>query len=105
MTTVPQADTTMTGDPHEIQVTVDYLPAAVPFHHRFVLETIVETVRVAAMKFFGVQDRQDRDTYRYFLEIGGTRITDTSQPISNFVEHGHELRLHLVEQITPGSAW
>jgi hypothetical protein len=105
MTTVPQADTTMTGNLHEIQVRVDYLPAAVPFHHRYAPETIVEIVRVAAMKFFGVQDRQDRDTYRYFLEIGGTRITDTSQPISNFVEHGEELHFHLVEQITPGSAW
>ncbi len=33
-----------------------------------------------------------------------TRITDTSQPISNFLEHGHELHFHLVEQITPGSS-
>jgi hypothetical protein len=105
MTTVPQADTTMTGDPREIQVTVDYLPAAAPFQHRYPPETTVETVRVAAMKFFGVQDRQDRDTYRYFLEISGTRITDTSQPISNFIEHGREHHFHLVEQITPGSAW
>lgn len=56
------------------------------------------------MKFFGVQDRQERDTYHYFLEIHGTRITDTSQPISNFLEHGHELHFHLVEQITPGSS-
>jgi len=57
------------------------------------------------MKFFGVQDRQERDTYHYFLEIHGTRITDTSQPISNFLKHGHELHFHLVEQITPGSSW
>ena len=105
MTAVPETDTPMLGDLREIQVTVDYLPAAAPFQHRYAPETIVEAVRVAAMKFFGVQDRQERDTYRYFLEIGGTRITDTSQPISNFVEHGHELHFHLVEQITPGSAW
>lgn len=105
MTTAPHTDTAITSDRHEIQVTVDYLPAAAPFHHRYAPETIVESVRMAAMKFFGVQDRQDRDTYRYFLEIGGTRITDTSQPISNFVEHGHELHFHLVEQITPGSTW
>lgn len=104
MTTAPDTDTTKTADPHEILVTVDYLPAAAPFHDRYASQTIVETVRVAAMKFFGVQDRQDRDTYRYFLEVGGTRITDTSQPISNLVEHGHELRCHLVEQITPGSS-
>jgi|SRR6266568_7718029 hypothetical protein len=105
MTTLPQTDPATTGDPREIEVTVDYLPAAAPFHHRYPPETLVEAVREAAMKFFGVQDRQDRDTYRYFLEIGGTRITDTSQPISNFVEHGRELHFHLVEQITPGSAW
>src|SRR6266516_2073689 len=104
MTTAPQTDTAKTSDPHEIQVTVDYLPAAAPFHDRFAPETTVETVRTAAMAFFGVQDRQDRDTYRYFLEAGGTRITDTSQPISNPPEHGHELHGHLVEQITPGAA-
>ena len=104
MTAVPETDTPMPGDLREIQVTVDYLPAAAPFHHHYAPETIVEAVREAAMKFFGVQDRQERDTYRYFLEIGGTRITDTSQPISSFVEHGHEIHFHLVEQITPGSS-
>jgi hypothetical protein len=104
MTSAPETDTTPAGL-REIQVTVDYLPAAAPFHHRYTPETTVEAVRVAAMAFFGVQDRQERDTFRYFLEIGGTRITDTSQPISNFIERGHELHFHLVEQITPGSAW
>jgi len=104
MMTAPQTGTARTGDPHEIQVTVDYLPAAAPFHDRFAPETTVETVRTAAMEFFSVQDRQDRDTYRYFLEAGGTRITDTSQPISNLVEHGREIHFHLVEQITPGAA-
>ncbi len=104
MTTASEAGAVLTGDPHEIQVTVDYLPAAEPFHHPYTLETLAETVREAAMKFFGVQDRQERDTYHYFLEIHGTRITDTSQPISNFLEHGHELHFHLVEQIIPGSS-
>jgi len=105
MSIAPQADLTTTGDQREIQVSVSYLPAVASFHHRYAPETTVETVREAAMKLFGVQDRQDRDTYRYFLEIGGSRITDTSQPISNIVEHGHELHFHLVEQITPGSGW
>jgi hypothetical protein len=104
MTAVPETDTPMPGDLREIQVTVDYLPAA-PFHHRYAPESVVEAVRMAAMKFFGVQDRQERDTYRYFLEIGGIWITDTNQPISDFAEHGHQLHFHLVEQITPGSAW
>lgn len=104
MTTAPQTDPAPTADQHEIEVQVDYLPAAAPFHGRFTPETTVETVRTAAMAFFGVQDRQERDTYHYFLECAGTRITDTSQPISNFVEHGHQLHCHLVEQITPGAA-
>ena len=104
MTTTPQTDTAKTGDSHEIQVMVDYLPAAAPFHDRFAPQTTVEAVRTAAMTFFGVQDRQDRDTYRYYLEVGGARITDTSQPIWNFVEHGRELQCHLVEQITPGAS-
>jgi hypothetical protein len=104
MTTASETGAVLTGDPREIQVTVDYLPAAEPFHHRYTPETLAETVREAAMKFFGVQDRTERDTYHYFLEIHGTRITDTSQPISNFLQHGHELHFHLVEQITPGSS-
>ena len=105
MTTASETGAVLTGDPREIQVTVDYLPAAAPFQHRYPPETTVETVRVAAMKFFGVQDRTERDTYHYCREIHGTRITDTSQPISNFLQHGHELHFHLVEQITPGSSW
>ena len=52
MTAVPETDTPMPGDLREIQVTVDYLPAAAPFHHRYALETIVEAVHVAAMKLF-----------------------------------------------------
>src|SRR5260221_11299420 len=101
----PEPGAGVPGAAPETQARVDPLPAAAPFHHRYAPETTVETVRVAAMAFFGVRDRQDRDTYRYFLEIGGMRITDTSQPISNFVEHGRELHFHLVEQITPGSIW
>jgi hypothetical protein len=104
MTTAPQTDTAKNRDPHEIQVKVDYLPAAAPFHDDYSRDTPAETVRTAAQTFFGVQDRQDRDTYHYFLECGGSRITDTSQPISNLIEHGHQLHCHLVEQITPGSA-
>jgi hypothetical protein len=104
MTTAPQTDKAKAGDPHDIQVKVDYLPAAAPFHDRFPPETPAESVRAAAKTFFGVEDRQERDTYHYFLDCGGTRITDTSQPISTFVEHGHQLHCHLVEQITPGAA-
>lgn len=103
MTTAPSAEPATPGQAQEIEVKVDYLPAAAPFQGRFPADTPVEAVRTAAMGFFGVQDRQERDRYQYFLEIGGTRITDTSQPISAFVEHGHELHCHLVEQITPGT--
>lgn len=103
MTTMPETAPTGSGAAKEIEVKVDYLPAAAPFQGRFPADTPVETVRRAAMAFFGVQDRQERDTYHYYIEVGGTRITDTTQPISAFVQHGHELHCHLVEQITPGT--
>ena len=49
MTTAPQTDTAKAGDPHDIQVKVDYLPAAAPFHDRLPPETpATDTVAVAA---------------------------------------------------------
>lgn len=103
MTTSPQTEPAGKERAHDIAVKVDYLPASAPFHERYPPDTTAEAVRVAAMVFFGVQDRQERDTYHYYLECGGIRITDTSQPISELVEHGHKLHCHLVEQITPGA--
>src|SRR5205809_7965954 len=86
----------------EFAVKVNYLPATAPFHDRFPEETPVETVRQAAMSFFGVTDHQDRDTHVFRLQCGGIVVTDTSQPISNLVEHGRELHCDLVEEITAG---
>ncbi len=107
MSTAEQAPAQEADRPQEFEVTVSYLPAAAPYHHRDAGYTILETVRTAAMAFFGVADRQERDTYRYFLEFSGARITDTSPTLAQFSEahhhHGHELHFNLVEEITPGS--
>src|SRR5258708_35271693 len=92
--------------PHAIHVRVDYLPAASPFHHAYAPETTVETVRIEAMAFFGARDRQERDTYRYFLELGGVRIIDTNQSLGEVGTRQpdkHDLHFNLVEEITPGS--
>src|SRR5205823_12603631 len=45
-----------------VEVTVDYLPATHPFHQVFAEDTRLEVVRTDAMGFFGVLDRQERDT-------------------------------------------
>ena len=87
----------------EAAIKVDYLAAAAPFHGRLPEDEPIENARAASMTFFGVADRQERDTYHYFLEIDGVRITDTSIPIRSFLKHGHELHANLVEQITPGA--
>jgi hypothetical protein len=90
----------------DIETTVSYLPAAHPYKHDFARETVLETVRTDAMAFFGVHDRQERDTYRYFLEFHGEKITDTGQTLERFLtEHhlGHEVHFNLVEEITPGA--
>jgi hypothetical protein len=86
-----------------IQVTVDYLPAAKPFHNDFVETTTLETVRAEAMNFFGVRDRQERDTFKYFLEFEKTRVTNTSQTLRDLL--GPERRgvhFNLIEEVTKG---
>jgi hypothetical protein len=86
-----------------VKITVDYLPATEAFHAEYARETVLETVRSDAMGFFGVADRQERDTYRYYLEHAGRRITDTSVTLGSVVqEHAHAAHFNLVEEITPG---
>ena len=87
----------------DVKVTVDYLPATEPFRGEFTRGTVLETVRTDAMSFFGVTDRTERDTYRYYLEHDGSRITDTSVTLGSVVgEHAHAAHFNLVEEITPG---
>jgi hypothetical protein len=92
--------------PESIETTVSYLPAAHPYRHDYPRATTLETVRTDAMNFFGVHDRQERDTYRYYLEFHGHRITDTAQTLEHFVDEHHledEVHFNLVEEITPGA--
>lgn len=105
MTTERVESTTKDKHADEINVKVAYLPAAHPFHDRYDEDTVAEVVRAAAMAFFGVADRQERDTYKYFLELDGVRI-DTSETLEHLVQeqhHGRELHFNLVEEITPGA--
>ena len=87
----------------EVRVTVDYLPATQPFHSDYPGTTTLEVVRLAAMAFFGVRDRQEPDTYAYLLEFAVSRVTNTGQALDQLLgaqRRGAEF--HLVEQITPG---
>ena len=86
-----------------VQVTVDYLPATRPFHNDFPETTTLETVRSDVMTFFGVRDRQERDTFRYFLEFDKTRITDTSRTLRDLLgPHRRGAHFNLIEEVTPG---
>jgi len=86
-----------------VQVTVDYLPAAKPFHKAFEETTTLETVRTEAMTFFGVSDRQERDTFRYFLEFEKSRITNTAQTLKDLLgPHRRGAHFNLIEEVTPG---
>ncbi len=104
--TNPTDNSTPSEHPREIEAKVSYLPAARPFHHAYPPPTHVGVVREEAMAFFGVRDRQERDTYRYFLVIGGMRITNLEETLDQLADrHGdeqHELHFDLVEEITPG---
>ena len=89
----------------DVDVTVDYLPATAAFHHQYTRTATLGTVRTEAMVFFGVRDRQEgRDTYEYFLEFQGSRVTNTSQTLDALLgpqRSGAEF--HLIEQITQGA--
>lgn len=90
--------------PKTINTTVDYLPAAAPFKQGYSRETQVEVVRSEAMQFFGVSDRQERDTYRYYLDFEGQRLTDTSVELGALIgEKRRAAHFNLVEEITPGA--
>jgi hypothetical protein len=89
--------------PPPVQVTVDYLPATKPFHNDFPETTTLETVRTEAMTFFGVRDRQERDTYRYFLEFEKARITNTAQTLRDLLGSNRRgAHFNLIEEVTPG---
>jgi hypothetical protein len=90
-------------EPRAVRVTVSYLPAAAPFRDEFPRESTLEQVRVQAMGFFGVQDRTERDTYRYYLEFDGERITDITRTLASLIgERRRGAHFNLIEEITPG---
>jgi Ni,Fe-hydrogenase III component G len=84
-----------------VKVTVDYLPATEDLKRDYEAETLVETVRTDAKSFFGVQDRQERDTYFYYLAYKGERIENTNVTLDDLVR-GKSAHFSLVEQITAG---
>jgi len=89
---------------HEVKVTIDYLPATEDFRKEYSLDTVLETIRSDAKDFFGVQDRQERDAYYYYLAYKGERVRDTNITLGQLIgEHPHAAHLSLVEQITAGS--
>ena len=87
----------------EIKITIDYLPATQDFNQDYPPETVLETIRTDAKNFFGVQDRQERDTYFYYLAHNGQRVQDTNATLGQLVgPHPHAAHFSLVEQITAG---
>jgi hypothetical protein len=87
----------------EVQVTVDYLPATEDFRKDYPSDTTLEVIRTDAKNFFGVQDRQERDTYYYFLAYKGKRVQNTAITLLQLIgQHVHSAHFALVEQITAG---
>ena len=88
----------------EVTVTVSYLPAPSPFHHRYGDETALGTVRTDAMAFFGVRDYRDRDIHEFFLEFEGRRLTDLGETLERLIgPHRREAHFNLIEQVTQGA--
>src|SRR6267154_2931337 len=81
-----------------VKVSADYLPSPKKFHHTFNDETVVETVRVDAMTFFGVKDFQDRNIHKFFLEFEGRVLENTSQTLEQLLgEHRKSAHFNLIE--------
>lgn len=88
----------------DVEVTVEYLPAAKPFHRSYARTATVGTVRADAMAFFGVSDHKDRDTHQFFLEFNGKRLTNMAETLDQLLgPHRKDAHFNLVEQITPGA--
>jgi hypothetical protein len=87
----------------DVKVTVDYLPSTEDFKEKYSPETVLETIRSEAKRFFGVEDRQERDTYYYYLAHEDERV-DTNRTLGDLVKKARAARFSLVEQITAGSA-
>ena len=85
-----------------VKVRVDYLPATKDFEREYPPETIVETIRTDAKDFFGVQDRQERDTYFYYLTFHGQRVENTNIPLTDLIKQAKAAHFSLVEQISAG---
>jgi hypothetical protein len=90
----------------EVDVKVDYLPAAEDFRNNYQRETILETIRADAMRFFHVEDRTvGRDTYSYYLAHDGQRIQNTQVTLSQVIgQHARHANFSLIEEITTGGA-
>jgi hypothetical protein len=96
--------TEQTRTRQEIKVTVDYLPAAEDFHQDYPPGNILEAIRSDAKGFFGVQDRQERDRYFYYLVHHGQRIQDTSTMLGQLIgPYPHAAHFSLVEEIIAGT--
>ena len=96
------------GKKHEeVEVAVDYLPATEDFEQEYLRATVLETIRTDAKNFFGVQDRQERDKYFYYLVHDGERIQNTQITLGDVIrEHVPKAHFSLVEEITAGgSVW
>jgi hypothetical protein len=92
------------GQKHEeVAAIVDYLPATEDFTKDYPRTTTVETIRTDAKTFFAVQDRQERDTYFYYLVFRGERVRNTQATLEQLVgEHEPKAHFSLVEEITAG---
>lgn len=91
------------GKHDQVEAIVDYLPATKDFTKEYPRATVVETIRTDAKSFFGVQDRQERDQYFYYLVFRGERIQNTQVTLEQLVgEHEPKAHFSLVEEITAG---
>jgi len=87
-----------------VEVSVDYLPSPKQFHQSYKDATVIETVRIDAMNFFGVKDFQDRNTHKFFLEFEGRSLENTGETLGQLLgPHRRGAHFNLIERVIQGS--
>lgn len=106
MSVQAQQEQTHDQEHGEVDIKVDYLPATEDFRNDYQRQTILETIRAEAMRFFDVEDRTvGRDTYSYYLAHDGQRIHNTQVSLGQIIgEHARHATFSLIEEITTGGA-
>lgn len=88
---------------HTINVTVRYAAVTKPFvDPKASAAESVADLKTRVLGHFNLQDSPPGEGKTYSLALGENLLTNPSATLGSLVQHGHHLKLSLVEQFTQG---